>query len=182
MKIMIASDLHGSAYYGEKLLSRYQMENCEKLVLLGDLLYHGPRNDYPDGYETKSLFAMLNEAKHEILAVRGNCDSEVDQMVLEFPIMASYAYLYADGHAMMITHGHQFHIDALPPLCKGDTLIYGHYHVPLCEERDGILCLNPGSVSLPKDGTPHSYMIYEDHTFTWKDIDGTAFLAHTLAF
>lgn len=179
MKLMIASDLHGSAYYGRKLLAKLAEEKADKLLLLGDLLYHGPRNEYPEEYDTKALFAMLNGVREKLICVRGNCDSEVDQMVLAFPIMAENAMLFFDGITMMATHGHKYHIDELPPLEKGNVLIYGHYHVTMCEERDGIICMNPGSVSLPKDGCAHAYMVYEDHVFTWKDFDGNVLFTYT---
>ncbi len=180
MKLMIASDLHGSAYYGEKLLKRFEEEGAEKLILLGDLLYHGPRNDYPEKYDTKALFARLNEVREKLVCVRGNCDCEVDQMVLEFPIMAKHCMLFVDGHTIMATHGHEFNIGCLPPLAEGDILLYGHFHEPLCETRNGILCLNPGSCALPKNGSPNSYMTYEDGSFLWKDMDGAVFMTHTL--
>ena len=172
MKYMVASDLHGSAYYTKQLLSRMEAENPDRLLLLGDLLYHGPRNEFPKGYETKEVFAMLNEVKDKILCVRGNCDSEVDQMVLEFPIMARHAILSADGVTVYATHGHIYHEHHMPDLPKGSVLLYGHYHIPFCREKDGIYCMNPGSVALPKDGSWHGYMTIEHGTFTWKDIDG----------
>ena len=179
MKLIIASDLHGSAYYGKKLIDRMAVEGAEKMLLLGDLLYHGPRNDYPDAYDTKDLFAQLNDIKEKLICVRGNCDSEVDQMVLNFPIMSKHAMLFFDGITLMATHGHEYHIGNLPPLEEGNILVYGHYHVPMCEERDGIVCMNPGSVSLPKEGSAHSYIIYEDGKFTWKDLDGNPFMEYT---
>ncbi len=179
MKLMIASDLHGSAFYTKKLLARMEEEKPEKLLFLGDVLYHGPRNDLPAEYDTKAVAPMLNAVKDKLICVRGNCESEVDQMVLEFPVMAENVMLFFDGITMMATHGHKYHIDALPPLEEGTILIYGHYHVPLCAEREGIICMNPGSVSLPKEGSAHSYMVYENRVFTWKDIDGTVLDTYT---
>ena len=170
MKLMIASDIHGSAEYCERLLEAFQKEGAEKLIILGDILYHGPRNDLPERYAPKEVMAMLNAVKEKLLCVRGNCDTEVDQMVLEFPILSETALIYADGKTIFATHGHKFNIDNLPPLNKGDILVYGHTHIPLKEEKDGILCLNPGSVSIPKEGSGHSYIIYENGEIEFKTL------------
>jgi len=171
MKLMFASDIHGSALYCEKMLEAYKCENAEKLCLLGDILYHGPRNDLPDGHAPKKVIAMLNEAKNELLCVRGNCDTEVDQMVLEFPVLADYAVLFVDGRSFFLSHGHHHNPDELPPLKKGDVLINGHSHVLKAFEKDGIHCLNDGSVSLPKEENPRSYMIYENGVFVIKQLE-----------
>lgn len=172
MKLMIASDIHGSAYYLRKLLEQYNIEQPDRLLLLGDLLYHGPRNDLPEGYAPKEVISLLNAMKEEILCVRGNCDTEVDQMVLEFPILADYCILYEQGHVIFATHGH-IHNTSNPPMLKaGDILLHGHTHVPAAEEFDGRYYLNPGSVSIPKNGSEHGYMILNNHTFTWKTLDG----------
>jgi len=176
MKLMIASDIHGSALYLRQLLEMFDAENCDRLLLLGDILYHGPRNELPDGYAPKEVIALLNQRKQQIFCVRGNCDTEVDQMVLSFPIMADYAVLNAGDRLVYATHGHHYNIDNLPPLSQGDILLYGHTHVPLCREKDGILCLNPGSVSIPKSGSCHGCIIYENGTFTWKDLQGNEIL------
>ena len=170
MKILIASDLHGSAKWCEILLSYFEKSGAKKILLLGDVLYHGPRNDLPEVYDTKRCFAMLNAMKDKIMCIRGNCDCEVDQMVLEFPIMAKNALLDLDGITAYATHGHEYWIDNMPPLTEGSVLLYGHYHVPLCTQKDGVIVMNPGSVSLPKDGSPHSAILYEDRTFTWVDL------------
>ena len=173
MKYFIASDIHGSAYYCEKMIEAYRKEEADRLVLLGDLLYHGPRNDLPRDYAPKRVIEMLNELKNEIFCVRGNCDTEVDQMVLEFPILADYALL--DGgnrRAVFVTHGHKYNLASLPPLKAGDILLHGHTHIPACETKDGTTYLNPGSVSIPKDGSAHSYMIFEKGVFTNKSLDG----------
>lgn len=175
MKYLIASDIHGSLVYCEKLIEAFRRESADRLILLGDILYHGPRNDLPEGYDPKGVTALLNTYRDKILCVRGNCDTEVDQMVLSFPIMAEYAALDAGDKLMYLTHGHHFNINSLPPLNAGNILLYGHTHIPLCEERDGVLCLNPGSVSIPKNGTPHSYMTYENSTFLWKTLDGETY-------
>lgn len=172
MKMMIASDIHGSAYYCEKLLSIYDREKADKLLLLGDILYHGPRNDLPKDYAPKQVIAMLNKRKQELLCVRGNCDCEVDQMVLEFPILADSCILYLDGRMIFATHGHVFHEKNLPMLKKGDILLHGHTHVPVCRETQEYIYMNPGSVSIPKEESWHGYMLLEDGRFTWKDLDG----------
>lgn len=165
MKLMIASDIHGSAYYCRKLIDAYKQENADKLLLLGDLLYHGPRNDLPREYNPKEVIAMLNARKDEILCVRGNCDAEVDQMVLEFPIMADYIMLYVEGLTIFATHGHLYHENKLPVLKKGDILLHGHTHVSGIRSISDITIVNPGSVSIPKENTKHSYMILEQGKF-----------------
>ena len=172
MKLMIASDVHGSAYYCRKMLECYQEEGAEKLLLLGDLLYHGPRNELPREYAPKEVIFMLNEVREEVLCVRGNCDAEVDQMVLTFPILSDSMILYLDGHMVFATHGHIYHEGNLPPLKKGDILLHGHTHIQAMEHRGDYFYLNPGSVSIPKNGNENSYMVYENGTFTIKDIDG----------
>ena len=172
MKILIASDIHGSAFWCERLLEAFEAENADKLLLLGDLLYHGPRNDFPQDYAPKKVFAMLNAIKDKITAVRGNCDSEVDQMVLEFPMLADYALVSDGAYTLFATHGHLFSENNPPLLKKGDALLNGHFHAPKCAEMEnGALYINCGSVSLPKDGTPHSYIVYEDGEFIWKDLE-----------
>lgn len=173
MKLMIASDLHGSSYYCKQMLEAYEKEQAEKLILLGDLLYHGPRNDLPKGYAPKEVIAMLNEKKEELICVRGNCEAEVDQMVLEFPVMAEYAVFYLNNHMVLATHGHIHNKEKLPPLKKGDILLHGHTHVQAMEEWKDYYYLNPGSVSIPKEDNVNSYMIYEDGVYTIKALDGT---------
>ena len=172
MKLMIASDIHGSAWYCKKMLDRYQAVKAEKLILLGDLLYHGPRNDLPEEYNPKAVIAMLNEQKDELLCVRGNCDAEVDQMVLQFPILADYMILYLDGRMVFATHGHIHNEENLPPLKKGDIILHGHTHVQAMDHCGGHIYLNPDSVSIPKNGNANSYMTYEDGVFIIKDLDG----------
>lgn len=172
MKWMIASDLHGSAHYTEKLLKAFEQEGCGRLLLLGDLLYHGPRNDLPEGYAPKKVIELLNSYKHKILCVRGNCEAEVDQMVLEFPVLADYCILCEGETVVYATHGHIFSEDKPPRLQKGEILLNGHTHIPACVEKDGWWYLNPGSVSIPKNGSHHGYMIWENGSFVWKDLDG----------
>ena len=172
MKYMFASDVHGSAYYCRKMLETYKKEQAERLVLLGDLLYHGPRNDLPKEYAPKEVIKMLNGMKQEIYAVRGNCEAEVDQMVLEFPVMADYCILSIDGLTFYATHGHVYNENNLPPFCPGDILIHGHTHVLKAEQRENYILLNPGSVSIPKEGNPPTYAVLENKVFTIKDFDG----------
>ena len=171
-KLMIASDIHGDAQTTSVLLERYRESGAERLVLLGDILYHGPRNDLPAGYAPKRVIELLNEYKNDILAVRGNCDAEVDQMVLQFPIMADYAYITVDGLKIFATHGHNFNKDSLPPMEKGDILLHGHTHVPVAESFGENYYINPGSVSIPKENSPGSYILYQDRVFSFCELDG----------
>ena len=177
MKLMIASDLHGSAFYCRQLLAAMEREQPDKLLLLGDILYHGPRNDLPEGYAPKEVIAMLNPLKNQIYAIRGNCDTEVDQMVLEFPILADYGLLVLEGKAFYATHGHVYNQDHLPPLQDGDILVHGHTHILKAEtiEAEGgrhIAVLNPGSVSIPKGGNPNTYAMLEDGVFSLRTLEG----------
>ncbi|MBO5228822.1 MAG: phosphodiesterase, partial [Lachnospiraceae bacterium] len=160
MKYMIASDIHGSAYYCEKLLEAFGREKADRLILLGDILYHGPRNDLPKDYAPKKVIEMLNAMKDKIHCVRGNCDAEVDQMVLEFPIMADYAVLSEGKYTVYATHGHVYGPQNPPAEGENMILLSGHTHIPVCDEKNGIVCMNPGSVSIPKEGSEHSYMIW----------------------
>ncbi len=173
MKLMIASDIHGSAYFCERLLETFDRETADRMLLLGDILYHGPRNDLPRGYAPKQALEMLNAVKTCLFCVRGNCDTEVDQMVLEFPILADYCLLTAGERLIYATHGHRYNLNALPPLQPGDILLHGHTHVPAWERfGDGNLYLNPGSVSIPKNGSPNGYMILENRCVQWKALEG----------
>lgn len=181
MKLMFASDLHGDFDCAAATLEKYREEKAEKLILLGDLLYHGPRNDLPKGYAPKKVIALLNENKQELVCVRGNCDTEVDQMVLEFPILADYMLIFERGRRLFITHGHHYNTQTPPLLESGDVLIHGHTHVLAAQSfGNGLVHLNPGSVSLPKESNPPSYMIYEDGVFSIKDFEGNVLLTHTL--
>ena len=172
MKMLIASDIHGSAYWCRKLTEAWDRENPERVLLLGDLLYHGPRNDLPDAYNPKEVLAMLNARKDRILCVRGNCDTEVDQMVLDFPILADYAWI-ADGECRIFaTHGHTYNTNNPPQLRAGEILLHGHTHVPAWENHGAFRYFNPGSVSIPKEDSKPGYMIMENSVFTWKTPDG----------
>jgi len=169
---MFASDIHGSAYYCREMFKIYKESGADRLILLGDLLYHGPRNDLPREYDPKAVTAMLNDHKNEIYAVRGNCEAEVDQMVLEFPVMADYAVMVLNGLNFFVTHGHLFHQDQLPPMKAGDILIHGHTHLLRADAYDGYYILNPGSTSLPKGGNPSTYGILDGTIFSIRDFDG----------
>ena len=173
MKILIASDIHGSAHYCRKLLAALERENTQRMILLGDILYHGPRNDLPVEYAPKEVIAMLNPLKDRICSVRGNCEAEVDQMVLDFPVLADYCLLPAGQHMIFCTHGHLYHENHLPPMMSGDCLLYGHTHIPRAELCGDKWMLNPGSVSLPKEGNPPSYAVLEDGVFPIRRLDGT---------
>lgn len=171
MKLMIASDIHGSAKWCRKMLEARKAEQPDRLVLLGDILYHGPRNDLPEEYAPKQVIAMLNEIAGDLLCVRGNCEAEVDQMVLSFPVMADYCALFADGHTIYATHGHIHGEDNPPPTKPGDVLLCGHTHVPALNRHECFTYVNPGSTSIPKNGSAHSYAILENGVFIWKDLE-----------
>lgn len=176
MKLMVAADLHGSAYYCREMLRAFEREKAGRLVLLRDLLYHGPRNDLPREYAPKEVITQLNLMRDRLLCVRGNCDSEVDQMVLHFPILADYAALLLGKRVVYLTHGHVFCRDNLPPLQRGDILLHGHTHIPAWEPfGEDNWDLNPGSLSLPKQGSPNSYLTLEEGRVVWKDLSGQAF-------
>ena len=176
MKLMFASDIHGSAYYCRKMLEAYQAEEAGRLILLGDILYHGPRNDLPKEYAPKEVIAMLNPMKNDICAVRGNCEAEVDQMVLDFPIMADYAVIPCGNRIIYATHGHHHNVMTPIPMQPGDILLHGHTHVPAWEPfGNENLYLNPGSVSIPKENSAHSYMILEDGLAKWKNLYGEVY-------
>ena len=180
MKWLIASDIHGSAYWCRRLLEKYAQEKADRLILLGDVLYHGPRNDLPDEYAPKKVIEMLNGMSDSILCVRGNCDTEVDQMVLKFPVLADYALLELGERMIYLTHGHIYNENNLPPLREGDILLHGHTHVSKCVDHGNYVYMNPGSVSIPKENTPHGYMTLENGTFLWKSLDGEKIRAYTL--
>lgn len=175
MKLLIASDIHGSAHYCAQLMAAVEREKPDKILLLGDLLYHGPRNALPEEYDCPRTYAMLNSLKNRVAAVRGNCDCEVDQMVLEFPVLADYALVEADGVSLYVTHGHLWNEEHLPPMAKGTVLLHGHTHVPVCNVHEDYIYMNPGSVSIPKEGSRHSYMTLENGLFQWKDLSGEVY-------
>lgn len=174
MKLLFVSDMHGSAFYAEKLKEIYSKEKPNKLILLGDLMYHGPRNSLPEEYNPQKVAEILNSLKEHIICVRGNCDSEVDQMLLDFDIMKDYTTIFIDGLELFITHGHVYNSEKLPKSAKKLILIHGHTHVQVAEDRESHYYINPGSIAIPKDGDPSTYMIYENHTFIIKDLEGNA--------
>ncbi|MBQ9735704.1 MAG: phosphodiesterase [Clostridia bacterium] len=180
MKYLIASDIHGSALYCRALLDAFAREGADRLVLLGDILYHGPRNDLPEGYAPKEVISLLSPCKDKILAVRGNCDTEVDQMVLPFPVLADYAVIDAGGRLLYLSHGHKYGEENPPPLAKGDILLCGHTHVPRIAEHEGFTYLNPGSVSIPKEGSAHGYILFDGESFLFKDLCGGIYDSYEL--
>lgn len=182
MKLLIASDIHGDAACCQALLDAAERESVEKILILGDILYHGPRNDLPEGYAPKKVIEMLNSAAGKLLCVRGNCDTEVDQMVLSFPILSDTAFVY-DGEeklTLYMSHGHKYSPDNLPPISGRAVFLYGHTHLLGLTVKDGIPCVNPGSVSLPKGGNEKTYAIYESGKITVKKLDGTPVECYSL--
>lgn len=181
MKLLIASDIHGDRASAHAVVKAFAREGCDRILLLGDLLYHGPRNDLPPSYAPKQVIELLNAHKEHILCVRGNCEAEVDQMVLQFPVLADYALLDLDGITVFATHGHRYNTQTPPPLCRGDVLLHGHTHLLTCEPfGNENVYLNPGSIALPKGGNPRTYMVYENRTFRIVDLDGNVILSHTV--
>lgn len=180
MKWFIASDLHGSALYCKKMLEACDREGADRLLLLGDILYHGPRNALPEEYGTSEVIRMLNGRKDDILCLKGNCDTEVDEMVLEFPLIPGFAVITAGKRLIYATHGHRYNDDWLPAMHENDILLHGHTHIPRCQERWGTLFWNPGSVSIPKGGSEHSYMTLEGDLALWKTLDGREFMRFEL--
>ena len=180
MKLLIASDIHGSAYYCGKLMQVMEQEQPDKLLLLGDLLYHGPRNDLPRDYAPKAVIPMLSAHQDKIIAVRGNCEAEVDQMVLPFPILADYAVIPAGERLIYLSHGHKFGETTPPPFAKGDILLGGHTHVAKIADHGDYVYLNPGSVSIPKENTPQGYILFDGETFLFKKLDGTIYNKYSL--
>ena len=178
MKLFFASDVHGSAFYCEQMLEAFDREKADKLVLLGDILYHGPRNDLPEGYAPKKVAALLNARKESILCVRGNCEAEVDQMMLEFPVLADYGFLSNGNVEIYLTHGHVYNAQNPLPMAKGAVLMCGHTHIPACEEHESFTYMNPGSVSIPKENSARGYIVLSEGRFSWRKLDGTEYMAY----
>ncbi|MCG0457360.1 phosphodiesterase [Enterobacter cloacae complex sp. ECC445] len=166
MKLMFASDIHGSLPATERVLSLFAQSGARWLIILGDVLNHGPRNALPEGYAPAQVAEKLNPLDSRIIAVRGNCDSEVDQMLLHFPLTAPWQQVLLEQRRLFLTHGHLFSPDNLPPLAAGDVLVYGHTHIPVAEKRGEIYHFNPGSVSIPKGGYPASYGMLDGNTLS----------------
>lgn len=175
MKIFFVSDIHGSIYYAKKAIEKFQEENADYIVILGDELYHGARNPLPIEYNPKEVAELLNEFSDKIIAVRGNCDSEVDEMVIKFPMMATYSMVLYEGRRLFLTHGHIYNENNLPKLRDGDVFIYGHTHIPKAEKNENIFIINPGSITFPKEDNPNSYGILEENVFKIKDLNGNIF-------
>ena len=182
MKFLIASDIHGDAVCARAMIDAADNENADRILLLGDLLYHGPRNDLPEGYAPKKVIEMLNGIADRLICVRGNCEAEVDQMVLKFPCMSDTAVVFDSEKnvAIYMSHGHIYNPDNLPPMPRGSVFLYGHTHLLSIERRDGILCLNPGSVSLPKGGNPKTYATYDGGVFEIKTFEGEVIMREKL--
>lgn len=172
MKIFFMSDIHGSLYYLEKAIQLYKEENANYIVILGDALYHGPRNLLPEDYNPQLVASLLNQYKDKIIAIRGNCDSEVDQMLIEYPMMADYSIILCNDRRLFLTHGHIYNESNLPNLSENDVLIMGHTHIPVAKKYNNIFILNPGSITLPKENNPNSYGVLEDNLFQIKDLEG----------
>lgn len=179
MIYLFASDIHGSAYAVHRLLTIFKSSKASKLVLLGDILYHGPRNAFPIEYNPKETCTLLNSVKESIICVKGNCEAEVDQMVLDFPVLSDSSTMYLEelgGRMIFLHHGHH----ALPPLAEGTIVVSGHTHIPVAEQKDGLVFINPGSVSIPKGGYSASYCLYEDKTFKILDFEGSEITSITI--
>ncbi len=174
MKLLIASDIHGDAVCCQKILDAADSRGVDKIVLLGDILYHGPRNDLPENYAPKKVIELLNQNSEKLLCIKGNCEAEVDGMVLSFPVLSDFGWIYDSEKniSMYLSHGHKFNPENLPPLPDGSVFLYGHTHLLGFVKQDGVLCLNPGSVSLPKGGNPKSFAIYENGEFSIFSLDG----------
>lgn len=172
MKLFLISDIHGSAYYLEKALESFHREKADYILILGDELYHGPRNPLPEGHDPKKTVNLLNAYADKIIAVRGNCDAEVDEMLLEYPIMATYSIIFCEGRRLFLTHGHIYNDDNMPRLSNGDVFIYGHTHIPRAEKKGGLYFINPGSISMPKENNPNSYGTIENNRFHLKNLTG----------
>ena len=170
MKFLIASDLHGSAYYAKQILDKVKEEKADKLILLGDVYNHGPRNPLPEDYAPMRVAELLNGMKENLIVIKGNCDSEVDTMISDFDFIESVV-IVSGGKSVFLTHGHVFNKDKMPQT-QFDALLYGHFHTGFIEQQGATVVANAGSVSLPKNGTPSSYLILEDNTLTLKDISG----------
>ncbi len=180
MKLLVISDIHGSYYYAKKILEIEKRENPDKIVLLGDLYYHGPRNDLTQEYNPMEVSKILNSLKDKLIVTKGNCDAEVDEMISEFPFK-EYIEMNVNGYNLFLSHGHKYNIDNLPPLGVNiDIMMYGHFHVGFIKEKDGIIFANPGSISLPKENSKHSYLIFDDNKLILKDVDGTVIEEYNL--
>lgn len=171
MKYLVVSDIHGSLSGARCVPECLAYHKADRILCLGDILYHGPRNDLPEDYAPKEVIQIMNPLADAIVAVRGNCDAEVDQMVLDFPLTADYNILFSKGQKIFMSHGHVYYPDHLPRLAKGDIFLSGHTHIPTAKKKDGIYLLNPGSTGIPKGGWPASYGLIADRCFTVYTLD-----------
>ena len=170
MKFLIASDIHGSAYYTQKIISAFEKEGAEKLVLLGDIYNHGPRNPLPEEYAPLKVAELLNGIKDKLIVIKGNCDSQVDTLISEFDFVDN-SVLVSGDKTVFCTHGHIYNQNSMPKT-KFDGIIYGHFHTGFIKEENGVIIVNAGSVSLPKDNTKNSYVLLEDGCIYLKDLQG----------
>ena len=170
MKLLILSDIHGSYYYAKKILEITQKENPDKIALLGDLYYHGPRNPFPTEYNPMKVSEILNSLKENLMCVKGNCDAEVDEMISDFKLEENLK-LNVNGYKIFLTHGHKYNMDKLPQE-EFDIMMYGHFHVGFIKKQNGKIFANPGSISLPKNDSKNSYLVLQDNNLVLKDIDG----------
>ena len=175
MKLFFIADIHGSFHYLQKAIERFQQEAADYIVILGDELYHGARNPLPPEYDPKETAGLLNRYADKIIAIRGNCDSEVDEMVLHYPIMATYSTILYGKRRLFLTHGHIYNEEHMPPLAEGDLFLYGHTHVPKAEKQNGVIIINPGSITFPKENTPNTYGVLEGNTFQIKELSGKVY-------
>lgn len=174
MKILVASDIHGSKYYAQKIVDSFYKENADLLVLLGDIYNHGPRNPFPKEYAPMEVAEILNKMTDKMIVIQGNCDSEVDQMISDFTFVKD-SVIFVDGLKVFATHGHVWNIDNIPVGC-GDVLVYGHFHTGFVKEKDGIIIANPSSASLPKDNNPHGYLTIEKNVVALKDLENNTII------
>lgn len=172
MRLMIASDIHGSSYYAKLFFEKVKQEKPDKIILLGDIYYHGPRNPFPKDYAPMEVAAILNQNKDNIVVIKGNCDSEVDQMVSDFTFIEGFFVVQLEGRKLVCVHGHKMEKEDLPEINKGDIIAYGHYHTGLIENKNGVIYINPGSLALPKEEATNSYIILDRHNIELKDING----------
>lgn len=170
MKILIISDIHGSSYYAQRIKEIAEMEKPDQIILLGDLYYHGPRNDLTQEYNPMKVAGILNDFGDKVRTVRGNCDAEVDEMISFFKF-DTHLKLQVNGKNVFFTHGHVYNMENLPE-DKIDIMFYGHYHTGFIQEENGVIFANPGSISLPKNNTQHSYIIFDDDKIILKNVDG----------
>lgn len=170
MKVVVISDIHGSKFYANKIIEIMNDENPDKLILLGDLYYHGPRNPLTGEYNPGEVANILNSFKDKIIAIKGNCDAEVDEMISEFKLN-EYLEVEINNRKVFLSHGHKYNIDSLPPV-EFDVMLYGHFHMGFIHEENGMIIANPGSISLPKNNTKNSYLVIDEEKISLKDING----------